>query len=54
MKFDKQEHKDLVIQLLQQATYPGALVELAAELKAAAAAGEVGCKTADTAPEPTP
>lgn len=41
MIFDKQEHKDALIALLNQATFPGHLLELALELKQTVAAGQV-------------
>lgn len=41
MTFDKQEHKDLVAALIEQANFPGKLIEIAAELKKAVAEGIV-------------
>lgn len=35
MTFDKQEHKDLVVALIEQASFPGKMLEVAAELKLA-------------------
>ena len=35
MTFDKQEHKDLVVALIEQASFSGKMLEVAAELKAA-------------------
>lgn len=41
MTFDKPEHKEIVKQLLEQANYPGKLVELAVEVKKAVAEANV-------------
>lgn len=38
MTFDKPEHQQIVKQLIDQASFPGGMLELAAELKAAVAA----------------
>ncbi|MEZ2417658.1 hypothetical protein [Luteibacter sp. RCC_6_2] len=35
MTFDKPEHQDIVAQLIQHASFPGHVIELAVELKAA-------------------
>ncbi len=41
MTFDKQEHKDALIALFNQASFPGSLAETAAELKRALDSGAV-------------
>lgn len=41
MTFDKQEHKDAIAALLNQASFPGHLLEQAIELKKAVADGVV-------------
>lgn len=40
MTFDKPEHQQIVAQLINQASFPGHLLELAAELKRAVDAQE--------------
>lgn len=41
MTFDKQEHKDAILALLNQATFPGHLLDQAMELREAVATGVV-------------
>lgn len=41
MTFDSQDHKDAIIAILNNATFPGNLLELAMELKQAVTAGVV-------------
>ena len=41
MQFDKQEHKDIVAALIEQANFPGKILELAIELKRAVATSQI-------------
>lgn len=41
MVFDKEEHKQIVIALIEKAQFPGQIVEQVAELKAAVLAAKV-------------
>ena len=42
MQFDKPEHKQIVAELIRNANFPGAIVEMAVELKKAVETGTVG------------
>ena len=41
MKLDKDEHRQFLLELMQQVSYPGKLLDLAYEVKAAIAAAEI-------------
>lgn len=41
MKFDKPEHKELALKIIEVATFPGQLLELANELKQAVVKAEI-------------
>lgn len=45
MVFDNKEHQQIVLQLINQAQFPGALLEKASELKASVLSAEI--KTQD-------
>ena len=47
MQFDTQQHKELVVALIEQASFPGKLIEVAAELKKSVAAATVETPSAD-------
>lgn len=42
MTFDKPEHQQIVQQLIEQAQFPGKMLELALELKAAVSSATIG------------
>ena len=51
MTFDKQEHKDVVLQLLANATFPGHLLDLVVEVRDAVQSASVArIVTVDGAP----
>ena len=41
MTFDNEQHKSLVIEMIEKAAFPGAVLEIATALKAAAQAAKV-------------
>ena len=42
MTFDKPEHQQIIAQLVQQANFPGSMVEMVVDLKVAIASATVG------------
>jgi hypothetical protein len=44
MKFDKPEHKELTIKIIEAATFPGQLIDLIHELKQAVQNAEIETK----------
>jgi hypothetical protein len=48
MVIDKPEHQQILLEMINQATFPGRLLETAAELKRAIESAEVGRATEPT------
>jgi hypothetical protein len=53
MLIDKLDHQKLLLEMLVRSNYPGHMIELAVELKAAVQNAEIAEKQ-PVAPEPTP